>query len=61
MAPELIAAWPRGDKVDSRRFELPGRLRFPLREELRWIEGRLALLQALVLEVPERRLAAGCS
>ncbi len=68
IAPELIAAWPRGDRFSRRCFELLRQAYVNARysphyeisdEELRWIAARVADLQALVKAVCERRLAAG--
>lgn len=66
VAPELIAAWPRADKVSRRRFELLRQAYVNARysphyeinnEELNWLGERVADLQALVKTVCERRLA----
>lgn len=66
IAPELIAAWPRGDRFSRRGFELLKQAYVNARysphyeisdEELRWIAARVADLQTLVKAVCERRLA----
>jgi hypothetical protein len=66
VAPELIAAWPRADKFSRRCFELLRQAYVNARysphyeindEELRWLAGCLAVLQALVLQVCEQRLS----
>ncbi|WP_448664608.1 HEPN domain-containing protein [Sphingomonas sp. CJ20] len=66
VAPELVAAWPRADKVSRRRFELLRQAYVNARysphyeinnEELNWLGERVADLQALVKTVCERRLA----
>jgi hypothetical protein len=66
LAPELIDAWPRDDKFSRRCFELL-RLAYVnaryspeykvTEEEMRWIAERVCVLQQLVKEVCERRLA----
>lgn len=65
VAPDLIAAWPRGDKVSRRRFELLRQAYVNARyspqyeitgEELTWLAGRVATLQKLVGAVSQRRL-----
>jgi predicted nucleotidyltransferase/HEPN domain-containing protein len=67
VAPELVAAWPRGDKFSRRCFELIRQAYVNARysphyeitdEELRWIGERVAELQTLVQTVCERRLVA---
>ena len=67
IAPELIAAWPRGDKFSRRSFELLRQAYVSARyapqyeisdEELRWLGERVAQLQALVKQVSQSRLAA---
>lgn len=67
VAPELVEAWPRGDKFSRRCFELIRQAYVNARysphyeitdEELRWIGERVAALQVLVREVCECRLAA---
>lgn len=66
VAPELIAAWPRTAKRDRRRFELLRRAYVEARysphytisdEELAWLSERVTVLQALVKEVCQKRLA----
>jgi uncharacterized protein len=66
IAPELIAAWPRGDKLSRRCFELLRQAYVNARysphyaisdAELAWIAERVAVLQTLVRTVCERRLA----
>ncbi|TPG52240.1 HEPN domain-containing protein [Sphingomonas glacialis] len=66
IAPELIAAWPREDKFSRRCFELVrlayvnARYSHEYRltdEEIGWIAERVAVLETLVREVCERRLA----
>ena len=66
IAPELIAAWPRGDKFSRRCFELLRQAYVNARysphyeirdDELRWLGEHVAELQALVRTVCERRLA----
>jgi len=67
IAPELIAAWPRGDKFSRRCFELLRQAYVNARysphynvtaEELDWLGQRVAELLALVKAVCERRLAS---
>lgn len=57
LAPDLVMAWPRGDKVSRRRYELLRQAYVHARysphyviteEELRWIAGRVGELQRLV-------------
>ena len=64
-APELIAAWPRSDKVSRRRFELLRQAYVNARysphyaisdEELAWLGERVAHLQSLVKRTCEERL-----
>jgi uncharacterized protein len=66
IAPELIEAWPRGDKFSRRCFELLRLAYVNARyspeykltdEEMRWIGERVAELQRLVKVVCEKRLA----
>jgi predicted nucleotidyltransferase/HEPN domain-containing protein len=66
VAPELIAAWPRADKVSRRRFELLRQAYVNARyspqygisdEELRWLGECIDDLQSLVKTVCERRLS----
>lgn len=66
IAPDLITAWPRGDKVSRRRYELLRQAYVNARyspqyvitdEELRWIAARVADLQSLVERVCKARLA----
>jgi predicted nucleotidyltransferase/HEPN domain-containing protein len=66
VAPELIAAWPRADKLGRRCFELLRQAYVNARysphyeiteEELNWLGERVTMLQALVKEVCEKRLA----
>lgn len=66
IAPELIPAWPRGDKFSRRCFDLLRQAYVNARysshyaisdEELRWLGERMAVLQDLVRAVCERRLA----
>lgn len=68
LAPELIAAWPRGDRFSRRCFELLKQAYVNARysphyeisdEELRWLAERVAELQTLVKAVCQRRLGAG--
>lgn len=66
IAPELIAAWPRDDQFSRKCFE---KLRIAYvearysphykltDEQIGWIAGRVAVLETLVREVCERRLA----
>lgn len=67
VAPELIVAWPRGDKFSRRCFELLRQAYVNARysphfeisvEELRWLTERVNTLQSLVQDVCERHLAA---
>jgi predicted nucleotidyltransferase len=66
IAPELIAAWPRADKFSRRCFELLRQAYVNARysphyeisdEELHWLGERVAVLQALVEQVCQARLA----
>ena len=66
VAPELIEAWPRGDKASRRAFELLREAYVNARysphytisdEQLAWLGERIAVLKDLVREVSERRLA----
>lgn len=66
IAPALIAAWPRADKLGRRRFALLQDAYVKARysphyritdEELRWIAERVGLLQTLVGAACERALA----
>jgi HEPN domain-containing protein/predicted nucleotidyltransferase len=66
IVPELIEAWPRADKFSRRCFELLRQAYVNARysphyeisdEELNWLAERIAVLQSLVKEVCERRLA----
>jgi predicted nucleotidyltransferase/HEPN domain-containing protein len=66
VAPELIAAWPRDDKVSRRRFELLRQAYVNARyspnyeisdEELRWLGEHVTELQELVRAACENRLA----
>ncbi|MFA6117403.1 MAG: HEPN domain-containing protein [Sphingomonas sp.] len=66
IAPELISAWPRDDKVSRRCFELLREAYVNARysphyeisdEQLRWLGDRVAALQALVKTACEKRLA----
>lgn len=66
IAPDLIAAWPRGDKFSRRCFELLRQAYVNARysphyavtsEELWWIAERVMELQTLVRAVCERHLA----
>ena len=66
-APELIAAWPRSDKVSRRRFELLRQAYVNARysshyaisdEVLSWLGDRVADLQGLVKRACEERLRA---
>lgn len=68
IAPELIAAWPRGDRFSRRSFELLRQAYVNARYsphyeisdgELRWLAERVAELQTLVKAVCERQLGAG--
>ncbi len=70
VAPELISVWPRADKFSRRCFELLRQAYVNARysphyeisdDELRWLGERVAELQALVMSVCERRLAASQS
>ena len=67
VAPELIAAWPRADKVSRRRFELLRQAYVNARyspqytisdQELGWLEERVSELQCLVKRACEKRLQA---
>lgn len=67
IAPELIPAWPRGDKFSRRCFELLRQAYVNARYsphyeisdgELRWLAERVAELQTLVKAVCQRRLDA---
>ena len=66
IAPQLIGAWPRDDKVSRRRYELLRQAYVNARysphyviteDELRWIAERVAVLQELVEQVCKVRLA----
>ena len=66
VAPELIAAWPRDDKLSRRCYELLRQAYVNARysphyviteEELRWIADRVTVLQGLVEQVCKARLA----
>lgn len=66
IAPDLIAAWPREDKFSRRCFELLRLAYVNARyspeykltdDEMRWIGEHVALLETLVRQVCERRLA----
>ena len=66
VAPELIAAWPRDDKMGRRCYELLRQAYVNARysphyvityEELRWIADRVTVLQGLVEQVCKARLA----
>lgn len=66
LEPELIEAWPRDTKADQRCFELLRRAYVDARysphykispDELAWISGRITILEALVRQVCETRLA----
>jgi predicted nucleotidyltransferase/HEPN domain-containing protein len=66
IAPELAAAWPREDKFSRRCFELLRQAYVNARysphysvtnAELDWLGERVAILQGLVRDVCERRLA----
>lgn len=66
IAPELVEAWPRADKFSRRCFELLREAYVNARysphyaitpEELAWIGERVAVLEELVRQVCERRLA----
>lgn len=66
VAPELVEAWPRADKFSRRCFELLREAYVNARysphyaitaEELAWIGERVAVLENLVRQVCERRLA----
>lgn len=66
IAPELIAAWPRADKFSRRCFELLRQAYVNARysphyeisdEELNWLGERVAVLQSLVEQVCQVRLA----
>jgi hypothetical protein len=66
VAPELVAAWPRGDKFSRRSFELIRQAYVNARysphygisdEELRWIGERVTSLQDLVQAECETRLS----
>ena len=65
IAPELIEAWPRGDKFSRRCFELLRQAYVNARysphyrisdDELAWLGERVAILQDLVRDVCRRRL-----
>ena len=67
LAPELITAWPRDDRVSRRAWELLRRAYVEARyskhykitdEELSWIADRVALLRDDVRRVCEARLSA---
>lgn len=64
----LIAAWPRDTRFGQRCFELMRRAYVEARysphykitpEELEWIGERIEVLQSLVREICEERLALG--
>lgn len=66
VAPELIEAWPRGERFARRCFELLRQAYVNARysphyvitdEELRWLGERVAILRDLVRSVCEKRLA----
>lgn len=66
IAPELVVAWPRGDKFSRRCFELLRQAYVNARysphyeisdEELRWLGERVSELKKLVKAVCENRLA----
>ncbi len=66
VAPELVEAWPRADKISRRCFELLREAYVNARysphyaitaEELNWIGERVSVLENLVRQVCERRLA----
>jgi len=66
IAPELIEAWPRSDRSSRRAFELLREAYVNARyspeytisdEQLAWLGERIAVLQSLVRDVGERRLA----
>ena len=66
VAPELIEAWPRAEKANRRAFELLREAYVNARysphytisdEQLDWLAERIAVLQQLVSDVCERRLA----
>lgn len=66
VAAELVEAWPRADKFSRRCFELLREAYVNARysphyaitaEELAWIGERVAVLENLVRQVCERRLA----
>ena len=67
VAPRLISAWPRADKISRRRFELLREAYINARyssfyvitdEELSWLGERISELQALVKQACEERLRA---
>lgn len=67
LLPELIAAWPRADKISRRRFDLLRQAYVNARyspqyaisaEELAWLNDRVGDLQALVQRACEERLHA---
>jgi predicted nucleotidyltransferase/HEPN domain-containing protein len=67
LAPHLIAAWPRETRADQRAWELLRRAYVDARysphykitaEELAWLGERVAVLQELVRDACEARLAA---
>jgi uncharacterized protein len=67
LAPELIEAWPRETKMQQRCFELLRRAYVDARysphykispEELAWLSERIAMLEDLVAQVCQARLAA---
>lgn len=67
IAPELVDAWPRGDKFQRRCFELLRLAYVNARysphyeitaEELAWIGERVGVLEGLVRQVCEARLSA---
>jgi predicted nucleotidyltransferase/HEPN domain-containing protein len=66
LAPELVAAWPREDKLSRRCFELLRLAYVNARyspeykltdQEIGWIAERVSVLESLVREVCERHLA----
>lgn len=67
IAPELVEAWPRGDKFSRRCFELLRLAYVNARysphyeisaEELAWIGERVGVLEGLVKQICEARLSA---
>lgn len=66
LAPELIAAWPRETRSDQRAWELLRRAYVDARysrhykispDELAWLTARIGVLQALVKQLCDARLA----